>query len=145
MHKIFHPLLYNIFLICCNFKNAFTYWKSDSTELLCDIFPWNRFFLIFKWFPTIGQHMKVQKAAITAKYFTTMWNMLIHLFLMHPFSTPWKHQKTLPFSCGFLMFSVGIERVHWERMSSYKWFNAFSNKIWIQYYGFFVMSQIGRW
>ena len=31
---------------------------------------------------------------------------------MHPFSTPWKHQKTLRFP----MFSGGTERVHWERM-----------------------------
>ena len=31
---------------------------------------------------------------------------------MHPFSTPWKHQKTL----GFRMFSRGRERVHWEQI-----------------------------
>ena len=30
---------------------------------------------------------------------------------MHPFSTPWKHQKTLRFSDVFR----GRERVHWER------------------------------
>ena len=37
---------------------------------------------------------------------------LTHLFPMHSFSTPWKHQKTLQ----FLMFSGGRERVHRERM-----------------------------
>ena len=31
---------------------------------------------------------------------------LTHSFPIHPFSTPWKHQKTLQ----------GRERVHWERM-----------------------------
>ena len=43
---------------------------------------------------------------------------------MHPFSTTWKHQKTVrlppenirkPY--GFLMFSGVRERVHWERRS----------------------------
>ena len=34
------------------------------------------------------------------------------LFLMHPFSTPRKHEKTE----GFLMFSGGRERVHWKQM-----------------------------
>ena len=36
-------------------------------------------------------------------------NGLTHSFPMHPFSTPY-----LPY--GFLMFSVGRERVRWERM-----------------------------
>ena len=35
-----------------------------------------------------------------------------HSFPMHPFSTPWKHQKTL-----MLMFSEVRERVYWERMA----------------------------
>ena len=38
---------------------------------------------------------------------------LTHLFLMHPFSTAWKHQKTV----RFLIFSGGRERVHWEKVS----------------------------
>ena len=37
---------------------------------------------------------------------------LTHSFPKHPFSTPWKHQKTY----GFQMFSGGRERVHWEQM-----------------------------
>ena len=36
---------------------------------------------------------------------------------MHPFSTPWKHQKTL----HFLMFSGGTERVHRKRMRYRGW------------------------
>ena len=36
---------------------------------------------------------------------------LTHFFPMHSFSTPWE-QKT----SGFLMFSGGRERVHWEQM-----------------------------
>ena len=31
-----------------------------------------------------------------------------HPFPLHPFSNPWKHQKTV----GFLMFSGGREQVH---------------------------------
>ena len=38
---------------------------------------------------------------------------LNHLFPMLPFSTPWKHQNTS--EKGFLMFSWGRERVHWEQ------------------------------
>ena len=37
---------------------------------------------------------------------------LNHSFLMQPFSTPWKHQKTLRFSS----VRRGRERVHWEQM-----------------------------
>ena len=37
---------------------------------------------------------------------------LTRLFPMHPFSTPWKHQKNLWFSD----FSGGKEKVHWEPM-----------------------------
>ena len=37
--------------------------------------------------------------------------LLTYLFPLHPFSTPWKHQKIF----GFLMFSGGREKVHWER------------------------------
>ena len=32
---------------------------------------------------------------------------LTHLFPMHPFSTPWKHQETLRYT--------GRERVYWEQ------------------------------
>ena len=39
--------------------------------------------------------------------------LLSHLFQMHPFFTPWKHQKTLKFSYGFR----GVERVHWVQIS----------------------------
>ena len=39
-------------------------------------------------------------------------SFLTHSFPVHPFSTSWKHQKTL----RFLMFSEGRERVHWEQM-----------------------------
>ena len=35
---------------------------------------------------------------------------LIHLFPTHAFSTHWKHLKIL----GFLIFSGGTERAHWE-------------------------------
>ena len=42
---------------------------------------------------------------------------LTHLFPIHPSSTPWKHQKT---QHGFLMFSGGRERVHWEKMCKYR-------------------------
>ena len=45
---------------------------------------------------------------------------LTHLFPMHSFSTPWKHQKTL----SFLMFSGGRERVPWEQMGL-KWGDFF--------------------
>ena len=38
--------------------------------------------------------------------------LLTHLFPMHPFSTPWKHQKTLSFSDLFR----GREKVHWEQV-----------------------------
>ena len=34
---------------------------------------------------------------------------LADLFPMHPFSTPWRRQKTI-------MFSGGRENVHWEQM-----------------------------
>ena len=37
------------------------------------------------------------------------YNWLTHSFPMHPFSTPWKHQKTV-------RFSGGRENVHWEKM-----------------------------
>ena len=37
--------------------------------------------------------------------------VLTHLFPMHPFSTPWKHQKTLLFSDDFRRFSL-----RWEKM-----------------------------
>ena len=40
----------------------------------------------------------------------TVYAHLTHSFPMHPFSTPWKHQKTV-------RFSGSRERVHWERMS----------------------------
>ena len=40
-------------------------------------------------------------------------SILTHLFLMHPFSTPYKNIR----KCyGFLMLSGGRERVHWEEM-----------------------------
>ena len=42
---------------------------------------------------------------------------LIHSLPMHPFSTLWKHQKTL----HFLMFSGGTERVHRKRMRYRGW------------------------
>ena len=42
---------------------------------------------------------------------------LIHSLPMHPFSTPWKHQKTL----RFLMLSGGTKRVHWKRMRYRDW------------------------
>ena len=42
--------------------------------------------------------------------------LLTYLFPLHTFSTPWKHQKIF----GFLMFSGGRERVHWERKGE-KW------------------------
>ena len=38
--------------------------------------------------------------------------MLTHLFPMHPFSSPENIRK--PY--GFLMFSGGRERMHWEEM-----------------------------
>ena len=41
--------------------------------------------------------------------------LLNHLFPIHPFCTPWKHQKILRFY-GFLMFSGGREKGHWEQM-----------------------------
>ena len=42
-------------------------------------------------------------------YWSLLKNSLTHSLPMHPFSTPWKHQKTVRFS--------GVsERVHWERM-----------------------------
>ena len=37
---------------------------------------------------------------------------LTYLFPMHPFSTSWKHKKTIRFSDVFR----GRERVHWEKM-----------------------------
>ena len=40
------------------------------------------------------------------------WVILTHSLPMHPFSTPWKYQKTVRFSDVFR----GRERVHWERM-----------------------------
>ena len=41
-----------------------------------------------------------------------VWDKLTYSFPMHPFSTPWKHQKTERFWC----FQGGRERVHWEWM-----------------------------
>ena len=41
------------------------------------------------------------------------WNRLTNLFPMHSFSTPWK-QKTK----GFVIFSGGRERLHWEQMGN---------------------------
>ena len=38
---------------------------------------------------------------------------LIHSFLVHPFSTRWKHKKALRFTDVFR----GRKRVHWERMA----------------------------
>ena len=38
--------------------------------------------------------------------------VLTHLFPMHPFTTPWKHQKTVKFSDVFM----GRERMHLEQM-----------------------------
>ena len=39
-------------------------------------------------------------------------SLMTHLFPMHPFSTPWKYQKTRRFSD----ISRGREMVHWEQM-----------------------------
>ena len=48
----------------------------------------------------------------TAKNLFNFEISLIHLLQMQPFSTPWKIRK----SYGFLMFTGGREREHWERM-----------------------------
>ena len=44
----------------------------------------------------------------TGMHLLLMISTLTHLCPMYPFSTPWKHQKTLK-------FSRGKERVHWEQ------------------------------
>ena len=49
--------------------------------------------------------------------------ILTHSFPMHPFSTPWK-------TCGFLMFSGGRERLHWERANGLKAHFQLSNNFW---------------
>ena len=36
--------------------------------------------------------------------------VLTHSLPMHPFSTPWKHQKTLWFSDVFFLWGVGVEK-----------------------------------
>ena len=48
---------------------------------------------------------------------------ITHSFPVHPFSTPWKHQKTVRFSAAFLGgggggggVGKGRKRVHLERM-----------------------------
>ena len=42
-------------------------------------FTSNWCFLISEWFPTVGQHSRVQEAVISAKYFTTKWKVLIKI------------------------------------------------------------------
>lgn len=39
-------------------------------------FAWNQNFSISEWFPTTGQHIKVQEAMIKAKYFIIKWKVL---------------------------------------------------------------------
>ena len=53
------------------------------------------------------------KEELSYNYMLTQKICLTHSFPMHPFSTPWKHQKTLRFSD---VFREGRERVHWEQM-----------------------------
>ena len=68
-----------------------------------DVYP-NGFIILNK---ASRKSKKSDKITIT-KSFTFSLLLLIHSFPMHPFSTPWKHQKTL-------RFSGGRERVHWEQ------------------------------
>ena len=55
---------------------------------------------------TIEKFLKEHQLVGASAIFLTS---LTHSFPMHPFSTPWKHQKSLRFSLK--------KKVHWERMS----------------------------
>ena len=62
---------------CCNSHKDKWFWKCIhllkkllSTKRLCDCFAWNQYFLIFEWFPTIGQ--RFQESGISAR-----WNVLM--------------------------------------------------------------------
>ena len=66
----------NISQVCRNFlhvlKRCFDFFFSSH-------FTSNWCFLISEWFPTVGQHSRVQEAVISAKYFTTKWKVLIKI------------------------------------------------------------------
>ena len=74
------------------------------------------------------------KVSIISLHLLISFSLLTHSFPVHPFSTPWKYQKTV----RFLMFSVGRERVYSKRMG-WKTFSRFStfsfhhkgNTIWL--------------
>ena len=62
---------------------------------------------------TLVKHGREFLTTIAIKIYVT------HLFLMHPFPTPWKHQETL-------RFSGGRERVHWKQRVRFS--NVFRGK-----------------
>ena len=67
-------------------------WRSDKIDVMWDGIPcqkWTRKFWTWKW---------VSDLWVLDKIFQPM---LTHLFPMHPFSTRWKHQKTVRFSDVF--------------------------------------------
>ena len=88
----------------------------NKKEALAQVFS-GEFFEVFKntfFTYTFGQHALYSTAfhCFTHESFITNIFILIHFFPMLPFYTPCKYQKIK----GFLMFSGGIKRLHWEEM-----------------------------
>ena len=55
----------------------------------------------------------VRLCSKTVSYVLKLWNYLTHLLSMHPFSTPWKHQKTVRFSAVFSVVEKGCIGNKW--------------------------------
>ena len=76
---------------------------SASTRLLSNWILLGKIFCL--WFDFVLSKHSVCDS------FHLMLTILTYLSPMHPFSTPWKHQK--PYS--FLMFSWGRKKMRWEQ------------------------------
>ena len=90
-------------------------YNFNKKEALAQVFS-GEFFEVFKntfFTNTSGQHALYSIAfhCFTQESFITIF-ILIHFFPMLPFYIPCKYQKIK----GFLMFSGGIKRLHWEEM-----------------------------
>ena len=96
---------------CKIFKGNFSI-KHFCWFLLINLFVPNAPFLYpLKW---VDMSILVSSSYLTSSNLLLLnfkWIWLTHLFAMHFFFTPWKHQKIL----HFLMFSGGREGVYWEQ------------------------------
>ena len=104
-----HDLMYWIELHTTAYNNVIMP-CDDAMFSLCIIIP---------------KKKRRRKRMLAKKYNVVSLFALTYLFPVHPFSTPWKHQKTP----GFLMFSRGRERMHWMDEVSYE-FNSRLSNVW---------------